>query len=56
MNPFIVFRTSMCPKCRLAGYGVLNGYLPENAFKPCAECELVIEKILEGEDVPESKL
>jgi hypothetical protein len=55
MNHFVIFRTALCPHCRLEGYGVIYGYVPRD-FQPCPACELVIQRILAMEVVEESVL
>jgi len=55
MNHFVIFRTALCPRCRLTAYGVIHGYI-KGEFKPCPACELVIERILRMEVVEEASL
>jgi hypothetical protein len=59
MNPTVIFRTALCPHCRLQGYGHIHGYaeaVRDREFTPCAACGRVIERILRMDIVEESTL
>lgn len=59
MNSYVIFRTALCPSCRLQGYRHINEMteaVEDRVFTPCVACERVIERILRMEIVEETAL